>query len=202
MNYTMVALTFIWVNWLFANKLRFCYRIIYKEDKIMTVIHVFSWKIIGMIFLAVVPLVSYYGYIFPMLEENRGMHCLPDHFKHAYHQDYLVSSFLKIPWVDTAFCGIDPPYLLAGNQTYDYWAGTRYVPKPVPLPKQWQVSYAIVNTSRWKIYLPYAAFTTKGMYHARIGWRWDDNDQTYNPSISFKKIAYHWERILWYRYVC
>ncbi len=148
-----------------------------------------------------IPLLLCASYFLPVVFENRGEHCLQDERKYTNHTDYAFGLITAIPWKETTFCGIDPPYLVAGNQDYTRWVKNRYAPKPIPLPGQWQFSYTLVDTSLWRVYLPYVAVTTKDMYHVRLGWRWDDIDEIFFPSFACKKIGYNWERILWFRTV-
>lgn len=158
-----------------------------------------------------VVILSGYGlYVTPMLVQNGGGHCIADERKYDYHTDYLWGYISFVPWKHTVFCGIDPPVQHIGNQDFDRWVTIgessltgRYAPKPIPLPGQWQVSSTVVKTMWWDVRLHYVAFTTKGMRHGRIGWRWDDIDEFFLPSlVIMKNLPYNWERIMIYRYVC
>ncbi len=149
-----------------------------------------------MLFLVTfIPLFAYGIYVLPVFLEYGGGGCLVDKRKDGYHADYLWGLITFVKWKDTVLCGIDPPLMVLGNQSYSTYEGH---PKPIPLPGQWQVSRTVVSTSYWKVKLYYVAYTNKEMYHTRIGWRWDDLDDFFLFSIvPAKKLPYNWERVLW-----
>ena len=141
-------------------------------------------------------------YVSPVFLEYGGGDCLVDSRKNGYHSDYLWG-YAPVKWSHTVLCGIEAPIQDAGNQRYDVWVLGRPAPKPVPLPGEWQVSHTTVRTRLWNVRLYYFAATTLGLYHVRIGWRWDDLDDFFLFSVvPLKKLPYSWEKMLWYRTMC
>lgn len=136
-------------------------------------------------------------YVAPVFLDYGGGECLQDERRYTTHSDYLWG--LKwVKWQHTVLCGIDPPRQIGGNQ--DYHDGPHgSPPKPIPPAGEWQISYAAAKTRSWKVYLPYAAVTLRGNYHARVGLRWDDKDNLYLPTLSIKKIPPNWGVLLWHR---
>ena len=139
---------------------------------------------------------AYSIYILPMLLEHGGGKCLVDERKNGYHTDYVWGYVKGIKWKDTVFCDIEPPLQVAGNQKYFFYLN----PKPIPPPRQWQLSKSVVKTSYWDVSLWYFAFTTGSRFHGRIGWRWDDIDNFFLFSVvPAKRIPLDWELCLWLR---
>lgn len=92
--------------------------------------------------------------------------CLPEHLRDALHDDWKWPlSYVPRAW--SAFCGDGP--VVHG------WKD----PIPVPDTKRWHLRDV---DGSWR---PYFAFTTKGGWHFRTGFRWDDVDKYYNLNLPF-----------------
>lgn len=152
------------------------------------------------------PFIGYGIYIAPVFLEYGGGGCLVDQRKEGYHTDYLWGYLPGIKWKWTVLCGLGPPTQDAGNQDYHVGPHEANHPKPIPLPGQWQLSHRLAKTRWWwDVRLHYFARTDRHGHHSRIGWRWDDKDNLYLPSlVIWKNIDYvkdYWEAILWNTFI-
>jgi hypothetical protein len=119
--------------------------------------------------------------------------CLPDSFGARPHDDYTIGRWKlplisRIPWNLTAWCFVEPPIYIAGNQKSFYEHNGHRGLKPIPAPGEWQLSLVRVREGL-PFFLPYFAFTMHSGNHFRAGCRLDDVDFYYVfPSISLKRL--------------
>ena len=116
-------------------------------------------------------------------EQSKG---LPPHLIDAPHDDWEWPMSL-IPRAWTSFTGPNypqPPELYYGDSGHPGENGDR---KPIPMPGHWFYGAVLY---KGEIPLPYIAITTKGGWHARFGFRWDDIDGYYAfPDFTIKDIS-------------